>query len=325
MEDFPLEKQIHQKDQLLKSKDELLNEKDTQLQKKDQQLHENNQQLQMSDHQMQHDKQLIAELQKTIEALQKPTWVVKRDDITVFEDKELGRGAYGVVNEAKFHGCRVAVKFLHDMIMSPYYQGLFEREMNMAARCRHPNLIQFIGASNEGQLFIVTELMYASLRKILHESQLQSSQIIPVLLGVAYGLNYLHHSTPDPILHRDVSSANVLLNPLPDNQWHPKLSDFGSTNFMLDSNTVSVGNVFYAAPEADQGPYGPPMDVFSFGILTYEICSREFPYEKPNPTKLNYVKWDTVESTLIGLIQQCISDKTDNRLTMDDVISTLDV
>jgi len=180
----------------------------------------------------------------------------------------------------------------------------------VASRCRHPNLIQLIGASNEGQLFIVTKLMHASLRNILHEGQLQSSQIIPILLGVAYGLNYLHHSTPDPILHRDVSSANVLLNPLPDNQWHPKLSDFGSTNFMLDSNTVSVGNVFYAAPEA---------------ILTYEICSREFPDEKPNPTKLNYVKWDTVESTLIGLIQQCISDKTDNRLTMDDVISTLDV
>ena len=120
MEDFPLEKQIHQKDQLLKSKDELLNEKDTQLQKKRSAAAW---QLQKSDHQMQHDKQLIiiAELQKTIEALLKPTWVVKRDDITVFENKELGKGTYGVVNEAKFQGCRVAVKFLHDMIMSPYY------------------------------------------------------------------------------------------------------------------------------------------------------------------------------------------------------------
>ena len=53
----------------------------------------------------------------------------------MFEDKELGNGAYGVANEAKSQGCKVAVKFLRDMIMSSCYQGLFEREINMAARC----------------------------------------------------------------------------------------------------------------------------------------------------------------------------------------------
>ena len=330
---------LKSKDQLLERIDQLLQEKDIQLQEKDQQLHEKNQQLnkkdqqlnekdqqlQKNDNQIQHDNQHIVELQRNVEALQKPTWVVSRNDIRVFEDKELGRGAYGVVKESTFHGCSVAVKFLHDMIMSPYYRNLFEREMNMAARCRHPNLIQFIGASNEGQLFIVTELMYTSLRNILQQGQLHSSQIIPISLGVAYGLNYLHHSIPDPILHRDVSSANVLLNPLPNNQWHPKLSDFGSTNFMLDSRTVSAGNVFYAAPEAAQGPYSPAMDVFSFGILTYEMCSKEFPSVKPNPTSMNYVKWDIIESTLIGLIQHCVSDEIEERPTMDDVISRLTV
>jgi len=316
--------------QLLERKDQILHEKDVQLEEKDHQLcesihklNEKDQQIQKHCNQIELSQRHIVELQRKVETLQEPTWVIRRNDITVFEDKELGKGAYGTVKEANFHGCRVAVKFLHDMIMSPYYRSLFEREMNMAARCRHPNLIQFIGASNEGELFIVTELMHASLRNILYQGEVHSSHIIPISLGVAYGLNYLHHSIPGPILHRDVSSANVLLNPLPNNQWHPKLSDFGSTNFMLDSHTERAGNLFYAAPEAAQGPYSPAMDVFSFGVLTYELCSKEFPSEKPNPTSMNYVKWGVIESKLIGLIQLCVSDKIDDRPTMDDVISKL--
>jgi len=78
-------------------------------------------------------------------------------------------------------------------------------------------------------------------------------------------------------------------------------------------------------PEAAQGPCSPAMDVFSFGVLTYEMCSKEFPSVKPNPTSMNYIKWDVIESKLIGLIQHCVSEKIDDRPTMDDVISRLNV
>ena len=110
--------------------------------------------------------------------------------------------------------------------------------MTMAARCRHPNLLQFIGATNEGVPLIVTEIMQTSLRKKLERGEVSSEQIISISIGVACGLNYLHKTMPSPILHRDVSSANVLLNPLPSNLWLAKLSDFGSFNFMRESQTV---------------------------------------------------------------------------------------
>jgi len=65
-------------------------------------------------------------------------------------EKEVGRGAYGWVKEATFRGCKVAVKCLHNELISDYNLHVFDREMTMAARCHHPNLLQFIGATNEG-------------------------------------------------------------------------------------------------------------------------------------------------------------------------------
>ena len=89
--------------------------------------------------------------------------------------------------------------------------------MCLAAKCRHPNLLQFIGATkfNKEVPLIVTEIMQISLRKKLERGEVSSEQIINISIGVACGLNYLRKTTPSPILHRDVSSANVLLNALP--------------------------------------------------------------------------------------------------------------
>jgi len=166
-----------------------------------QQLFEKDQQI----HQLQQSTQ---SLPQSLHKLDSTDWVIQRHEITLLE-KSLGDGGWGTVREATFRGCKVAAKCLHNEIISPYNLGLFSREMSMAARCRHPNILQFIGATDQGLLIIVTELMHTSLRKILEEGQLYSYQIIPILLGVAYGLNYLHKITPDPILHHDVSSANI--------------------------------------------------------------------------------------------------------------------
>ena len=262
-------------------------------------------------------------LQQQADSFQKPSWVLKIRDLKIKSEK-LGGGKNGTVSEAIYCGCKVAVKRLHKKIESPYYLSVFRREMNMAARCRHPNLVQFIGATDEKILCIVMELMHTSLRKILNQDQLFSNQIIPISLGVAYGLNYLHLMTPDPILHRDVSSANVLLNPLPNNQWHPKLSDFGSTNFMRVSKTVAVGNPIYAAPEAlAPHEHSPAMDVYSFGVLMYEMCSRKLPAQQPNQSTMNNVKWAAAEASLIDMIRSCLAFEYQKRPTMENLISRL--
>ena len=257
---------------------------------------------------------------------QTPTWVVNRREITLSE-KELGRGAYGWVKEATFRGCKVAVKRLHNELVSDYNLHVYDREMTMAARCRHPNLLQFIGATNEGVPLIVTEIMHSSLRKKLEKGEVSSEHIINISIGVACGLNYLHKTTPSPILHRDVSSVNVLLNPLPSNQWLAKLSDFGSFNFMLESQTVNAGNPVYAAPEAldpSKGTHSPAMDVYSFGVLLHEMCSRRVPTGGLNPAVVRLANWKMLpESSLVPLISSCVEESIVKRPKMEYLIAKL--
>ena len=84
-------------------------------------------------------------------------WVIRREEIEL-TGPELGVGGWATVIVAKFRGTRVAVKRIHDEIISWHNLQLFQREMNMAARLHHPNLIQFIGATMEGEMMIVMEL-----------------------------------------------------------------------------------------------------------------------------------------------------------------------
>ena len=176
-------------------------------------------------------------------------WVIPRDEIQITE-KCLGRGGWGSVNEGTYCGCTVAVKQIHDLILSPHNIHLFEREMNIASKCRHPHLLQFIGATkDEGTPLFVTELMEKSLRTLLEQRQLSETEIAVISLDVALALNYLHQKKPESIIHRDVSSANVLLWRQGD-QWRGKVSDYGTANVIQQTMTVAPGAMIYSAPEA---------------------------------------------------------------------------
>ena len=179
---------------------------------------------------------------------QSPDWVISRDQVQM-TDKLLGRGGWGFVVEGKYCGCAVAVKQIHELILSAHNRSLFEREMDIASKCRHPCLLQFIGATNdEGSPLFVTELMESSLRALLGQRPLTATEVSTISLDVARALSYLHQKTP-PIIHRDVSSANVLLWRQGD-QWRGKVSDYGTANFMQHTMTAAPGARIYIAPEA---------------------------------------------------------------------------
>ena len=184
-----------------------------------------------------------------LRSLETRDWVIPRDEIQI-TDKCLGRGGWGSVNEGTYCGCSVAVKEIHELILSPHNIRRFEREMNIASKCRHPHLLQFIGATiDEGSPLFVTELMEKSLRALLEQRQLSETEIRVISLDVARALNYLHQKKPEPIIHRDVSSANVLLWRQGD-QWRAKVSDYGTANFIQQTMTVAPGAMIYSAPEA---------------------------------------------------------------------------
>ena len=177
-------------------------------------------------------------------------WIIRRDEV-IISKIALGTGAWGNVYQGSFRGCQVAVKQIHDLILSPHNRRLFEREMSIASRCRHPNLLQFVGATDnydESPLF-VTELLDTDLRKVLSQRSLHHKEIVCLALDVAIALNYLHLNKPVAIIHRDISSSNVLLWRR-DDRWRAKLSDYGTANFMRQFMTCNPGARIYAAPEA---------------------------------------------------------------------------
>ena len=183
---------------------------------------------------------------------QSPDWVIPRDQIQLTK-KCIGKGGWGKVIEGKYCGCTVAVKQPYKMLLnlSPHNRERFEREMSIASKCRHPCLLQFIGATNdEGRRpLFVTELMETSLRKLLEQRSLSTTEVAVISLDVARALNYLHQRTPRPIIHRDISSANVLLWRQAD-QWRGKVADYGAANFMQPTMSACPGAAIYSAREA---------------------------------------------------------------------------
>lgn len=192
-------------------------------------------------------------------------WIIRREEVTL-TDVSLGNGAWGTVKVGHFRSCKVAVKQIHELILSPHNRRLFEREMSIASRCRHPCLLQFIGATNDdGIPLFITELLDTDLRAVLSRRSLHQEEIISIALDVARALNYLHLSKPFPIIHRDISSSNVLLWKR-DTCWRAKLSDYGAANFMRQYMTVNPGAGIYAAPEVSTNQQSPK-------VRNFVICS----------------------------------------------------
>ena len=247
-------------------------------------------------------------------------WVVERREIQL-TGPELGRGGWATVSVASFRGARVASKLIHDDIVSPYNIQLFRREMDMASRIRHPNLLQFIGATgNVGQMVILTELMLTSLRRELEREYLPPSQATTISSDVLRALNYLHLMRPHPLIHRDISSANVLLEPLPKGCWRAKVSDYGTVNLTEQLQTGCPGSPAYSAPEVDHpNQQSTKMDIFSFGVLLLEMLTGEFPDCDNRASQLCKV----LHQTLLSLIQRCLEQRKEDRPTANDIIAEL--
>ena len=237
--------------------------------------------------------------------------------------EEVGTGSWGKVIVAKFRGVRVAAKCMHQVIISDYNRRQFTREMAISAKLRHPNLVLFIAATIEGTPLILSELMVTSLRKELEIRKIPTNaHIVSVSRDVACALCYMHQWKPHPIIHRDISSGNVLLEFLPD-QWRAKVSDYGSANFMNFANTIGPGSLAYGAPEARYSEQqSPKMDVFSLGVLMIEMCLREHPEvrKEQREAHIKRIKWPAMGN----LIRWCISESPGDRPSMGDVLFTLE-
>ena len=280
----------------------------------------------------------MRELEEKVAAAEN-SWKVSHKEVTL-TPRKLGSGGWGEVIIGKFRGQKVAVKRFHDAIMNQkdnqYYLEMLNREINTMAQLRHPNLLQFIGAVLDhpsGHPMIITEVMDTSLRdaydrKILAPNPSCRPIILSIMRDVAVGLNYLH-CLPDPIIHRDVSSANVLLESKGPGKWKTKISDFGSAKMARAATTKAAGAMVYSAPEClqsvvdfEEKKQSPKADVFSFGILLCETLTCQFPAHGVFRKLMEQVH--SRECFLHSLIASCVEKNPEKRPTMDQVIEQLD-
>ncbi|CBI34231.3 unnamed protein product, partial [Vitis vinifera] len=203
--------------------------------------------------------------------------------------ERIGLGSYGEVYHGDWNGTEVAVKKFLDQDFSGAALAEFKREVRIMRRLRHPNVVLFMGAvTRPPNLSIITEFLpRGSLYRILHRPscQIDEKRRIKMALDVAKGMNCLHTSLPT-IVHRDLKSPNLLV----DKNWNVKVCDFGLSrlkhNTFLSSKSTA-GTPEWMAPEVLRNENSnEKCDVYSFGIILWELATLRLPWSGMNPMQV---------------------------------------
>jgi len=219
-------------------------------------------------------------------------FVIKLDNVES-TGKIIGRGAYGSVIEVCVHGMSYAAKEIHSILIENVTRNEFEAtkasflsECAKSSRIVHPNIVQVLGIhypTSEAKLpWLVMELMETSLKHFLErygKDEIPLHIKLSILVGIAQGLEFLHGQN---IIHRDLSSNNVLLN----KHFVAKISDLGTAKFIMhcgmNTQTQTPGTLHFMPPEAllVKPHYGKPVDVFSLACVTLHVMSHQWPEPK---------------------------------------------
>ncbi|XP_048139167.1 MDIS1-interacting receptor like kinase 2-like isoform X2 [Rhodamnia argentea] len=198
----------------------------------------------------------------------------------------VGEGAYGVVYKAEISKSQmVAVKRASLSREDSEVSDLiaFEREIRALTNIRHRNIVKFYGfCSHAKSYFLVYEYIErGSLRATLNDNERATEfrwdKRVNVIRGVADALSYMHHECSPPLIHRDLTSNNILL----DYDYEARVSDFGTARLLRpDSSnwTTIAGTIGYIAPELAYSPIpSKKCDVYSFGVVALETIMGKHP------------------------------------------------
>ncbi|KAF0900008.1 hypothetical protein E2562_026249 [Oryza meyeriana var. granulata] len=188
---------------------------------------------------------------------------------------KIGQGGFGAVYYAELRGEKAAIK---KMDMQATHE--FLAELKVLTHVHHLNLVRLIGYCIESSLFLVYEFiengnLSQHLRGTGYEP-LSWAARVQIALDSARGLEYIHEHTVPVYIHRDIKSANILI----DKNYRAKVADFGLTKLTevggtsMPTGTRVVGTFGYMPPEyARYGDVSPKIDVYAFGVVLYELIS----------------------------------------------------
>lgn len=199
-----------------------------------------------------------------------------------FEHK-VASGSYGDLYKGTYCSQEVAIKILKSERLNSELQKEFAQEVYIMRKVRHKNVVQFIGAcTRPPNLCIVTEFMSGgSVYDYLHKQKgaFKLPSLLKVAIDVSKGMNYLHQNN---IIHRDLKAANLLM----DENEVVKVADFGVARVKAQTGvmTAETGTYRWMAPEViEHKPYDHKADVFSFGVVVWELLTGKLPYEYLTP------------------------------------------
>ncbi|KAG6750085.1 hypothetical protein POTOM_047163 [Populus tomentosa] len=195
---------------------------------------------------------------------------------------KIGEGGFGIVYYAELRGEKAAIKKMDVQDSKEFFA-----ELKVLTHVHHLNLVRLIGYCVEGSLFVVYEYIEnGNLSQHLRGSgkdPLTWSTRVQIALDSARGLEYIHEHTVPVYIHRDIKSANILI----DKDFRGKVADFGLTKLTKVGSasllTRLVGTFGYMSPEyAQYGDVSPKLDVFAFGVVLYELISAKEAIVKAN-------------------------------------------
>lgn len=208
------------------------------------------------------------------------------DGKEIIRENRIGQGSFATVYKGRWHG-PVALKELNVKDPTPTQLQDFKNEVVVLKKTRHANVLLFIGYVLKPELIIVTQWCKGrSLYKHLHvedRPEFNNHEIKDIAIGVAQGMEYLQSKG---ILHRDLKSNNIFIHD--EDDLSVKIGDFGLATFKKRGEGNQqiyhpTGSILWMAPEVIRtkpgvDPFTFKSDVYSYGMVLYELLSRKLPY-----------------------------------------------
>ncbi|KAJ4938780.1 hypothetical protein JOQ06_028246 [Pogonophryne albipinna] len=254
---------------------------------------------------------------------------IQYEDIQV--ETAVGRGTFGVVFKAIWKGQDVAIK----TIESENERNAFLVELRQLSRVNHPNIVKLYGSCDNPVCLVMEYAECGSLYNLLHSAEPQphytASHAMSWCLQCAQGVAYLHSMKPKALIHRDLKPPNLLLVA---RGTVLKICDFGTACDIQTYMTNNKGSAAWMAPEVFEGSnYSEKCDVFSWGIILWEVITRKKPFDEIGGSAF-CIMWAVHRGTRPPLIKdlpepietlmtRCWDKEPSQRPSMEEVKNTM--